>query len=69
MNTITDIIELWPSIESFAADAEVSVGLVRVWKTRRSIPSDRWARIERGAATRGIVGATASHMALATEAA
>jgi hypothetical protein len=63
MLAISDIIGLWPSTEAFAEDAGVSVSLVRVWKFRRSIPADRWSRIEAAAAKRGIGGATASDMA------
>lgn len=63
MQDTTDIIGLWPSIETFAEDAGVTVGLARVWKSRRSIPSDRWSRIEVGATARGIRGATASDLA------
>jgi hypothetical protein len=63
MAATTDIISLWPSVEDFAADAGVSIGLARVWRTRKSIPSDRWARIERAAQRRQIEGATASDLA------
>lgn len=63
MAAITDIIALWPSVEAFAEDAGVSIGLARVWKTRKSIPADRWALIEAGAQKRGIPGATASDLA------
>lgn len=60
---ISDIIGLWPTIETFAEDAGVPVSLVRVWKFRRSIPADRWSRIERAAIQKGIEGATASDLA------
>lgn len=63
MEALSDIIDLWPSVEAFAQDAGVSISLVRVWKSRRSIPADRWAHIEAGASKRDIKGATASVMA------
>jgi hypothetical protein len=63
MASTTDIIQLWPSLEAFAEDAGVPVGLVRVWKTRKSIPADRWALIERAARRRSITGASASDLA------
>lgn len=70
MEAVTDIMGLWPSIEAFAEDAGVTVGLARVWKTRQSIPSKYWARLAANAKRHGVSGVTTDRLAtLASEAA
>lgn len=53
MKFVSDAIDLWPSADEFAVDVGVQLSLVRVWKHRKSIPADRWARIEAKAVERG----------------
>lgn len=63
MPSETSIIALWPSDADFAADLGVPLSLVRVWKTRKSIPKREWAPIEDAAKRRGIKGATCTDLA------
>lgn len=52
--THTSIIDLWPSLQEFAADLNVSVDRVRKWRERGRIPSHEWANIVTAASGRGI---------------
>ena len=52
--TFGEIIGLWPSIADLARDLEVPYGVVKQWKRRDSIPSDRWLSIVAAAGSRGI---------------
>lgn len=63
MQVVSDVIGLWPTPSVFADDIDVSIGTVRVWKHRRSIPSDYWSAVEEAARRRSIKGATASDLA------
>lgn len=62
MESVSDIIALWPSPEEFAADIDVAVSLVRVWKFRKSIPAERWAAITAAAKRRDITEVTADEL-------
>jgi hypothetical protein len=65
MQAVSDVIDLWPNPSEFASDVGATIGVVRVWKHRRSIPARYWSKIEIAAGTRGIEGATASDLARA----
>lgn len=67
MKATTDIIGLWPDVESFAKDAGVSPDLVYVWRSRGAIPSSRWYRLERAASKRGIPGVSMSVLGRITD--
>jgi hypothetical protein len=63
METLADIIRLWPSDADFAVDVGVKLSRVRVWRHRRFIPPEFWAGIEQAAYRRNIIGASASDLA------
>ena len=67
MKQTTDAIDLWPTIQDFANDAGTSVPVVYVWRNRGAIPCNRWFRLERAAAKRGIFGVTMQDLAKADE--
>lgn len=72
--TVPSLINLWPSLAVFAADAGVSYEAAKQMRRRGSIPVGYWPAIIAAADTRGIDGVSsetlmASHAAsVATEA-
>jgi hypothetical protein len=55
VNTVADLIELWPSAEVFGADIGLKwPGHARVMKLRGRIPDDYWPKVVAAARQRGI---------------
>lgn len=52
MQTIPDIINLWPTVSAFAADVGISYSLAKMWRKRASIPATRWLDVVRAAESR-----------------
>ena len=50
------VIDLWPSEPEFRAALGVSESVVRAWRTRDSIPPERWDEVIAAAAQDGIPG-------------
>ena len=63
MQTIADLMGLWPSVSEFARDIGVQPTHAHVMKVRGSIPSARWAAVVEAAKTRGIPGVTFEKLA------
>jgi len=58
METISDILGLWPSRSELAADLAEKYVTVSAWGARNSIPADRWMEMVASAKRRGIKGVT-----------
>lgn len=58
MQTFRDIIGFWPSLDAMATDAKTTVGAIKQWRNRNSIPGEYWLALEVGAAQRNIPGVT-----------
>lgn len=41
----TEVIDLWPSVADLAGDIDEKIDTVRKWRTRNTIPADKWARV------------------------
>lgn len=54
--THRQLISLWPkpSAKTLAADIGENYETVRKWRTRDSIPADRWLAVEQAARQRGL---------------
>lgn len=63
MQTVADIIGLWPNAVALADELGVSVITVRSWKQRNSIPPVHWLSLVDRAASRGIEGVTLEALA------
>lgn len=61
--THTEIINLWPSLGSFAADLGVEYGTAKAMRRRGSIPASYWAVVVSKAALRGLQGVTLQALA------
>ena len=59
----TDVIEAWPSIAAFAADMGAPYPTVTSWRTRNSIPPQRWAAVVEAAEQRGVEGVSLASLA------
>lgn len=62
MNTIDDLMRLWPSISDFGRDIGVKPSHAHVMRARGSIPSEHWQAVIDAAAARGIGGITADSL-------
>ena len=56
--THSDLINLWPTVVSFAADIGVSYEAAKGMRRRGSVPSGYWRAMVRSAEARGIHGIT-----------
>jgi hypothetical protein len=55
VNSVADLIELWPSAEAFSADIGLKwPGHGRVMKLRSRIPREHWPRVVAAAAVRDL---------------
>lgn len=52
--TFTEIIDLWPAPSELASDINEKPGTVRKWKTRNSIPAEKWLSVIHSANSRRI---------------
>jgi hypothetical protein len=57
------IIDAWPDLSAFAADAGVSYGAAKAMRRRNRIVHEYVSNIVRGAQARGIAGVTADRIA------
>jgi hypothetical protein len=64
----TQIIDLFPSLATFAADLNQKVDTARRWRLRNSIPATFWAAVVSAAEARGIAGVTLGDLASAAPA-
>lgn len=55
MRSFRDIINAWPSVAAFAADAGLSATHARTMRTRNSIPFIYWDAVIAGAEKRGLL--------------
>jgi hypothetical protein len=62
MDSFRAIIERWGTPAKFASDIKVSADLVRVWKSRNSIPSEYFADVAAAAKTRKFSEITTTHL-------
>lgn len=54
MHTYRDVIDSWPSISDLASDIGEKPVTVRKWRTRNSIPADKWEALLKAAKKRAI---------------
>lgn len=57
------IIDLWPSAAALAVDLDEKDITVRKWRSRDSIPGDRWLRLVDAAERRGFRDVTLDRLA------
>ena len=53
-SSVQRLIDLWPSLATFAEDAGINTNSAKQMRRRSSIPSDYWVKIVAGAARRDI---------------
>jgi len=53
MKSFSEVLALWPSLSDLAADLSLPYGVVKQWRRRNSIPSDRWQALVLAAQRRG----------------
>lgn len=59
MQTFTDIIAHWDTLEAFRQDMGVPYQRARKWRDRDNIPSDYWHKLILVARKRGVKGVNA----------
>lgn len=52
--THRQIIEMWPRVDTFAADVEAREGTTRAWMLRNRIPPEHWKAVVEAAHRRDI---------------
>lgn len=63
MNSFSDLIGQWPSIQDFSADIGVVAAHGHTMAKRDSIPPDYWPATVKAAEKRGIAGVTLATLA------
>lgn len=58
METFTQVIDRWPSLQDFASDARVKYGTAQVMRFRNSIDASHWLEIVSAAQRRGYADVT-----------
>jgi hypothetical protein len=53
MNSFSEVLALWPTLSELAADLDLPYGVVKQWRRRNSIPSDKWQALVLAAQRRG----------------
>ncbi|MFD2234796.1 carph-isopro domain-containing protein [Phaeospirillum tilakii] len=56
IQTIADLISLWPSAAALAAAMDEKPTTVRMWAARDSIPADRWLTLVEVSQKQGVEG-------------
>ena len=63
MDTFSDVINRWPSLNEFASDIGVEYVTAQVMRWRNSINSRHWSAVVAAAASRGFDGITLEALA------
>ncbi len=53
MRSYRDVIDQWPSVSELASDIGEKAFTVRKWRTRNSIPAEKWDALLKAAKKRG----------------